>query len=89
MNTSSRDVTQGEQGIKDGKLRGENHPSAKLTWEQVDEIRSGYASKQMSQRDLGKMYGVGKSTIRFIVLDKAWKSENDPRRKQVEQEHTP
>ena len=61
--------------------------SKRLTWEQVDEIRSLYASKQISQRELGKMYGVSQTSIRYIVHYMNWKPENDPRSKAKEREY--
>jgi hypothetical protein len=71
-----------EQGLEIGRPSGENHPNARLTWEQVDEIRRLYASKQISLRDIGKMYGYSEGGISGIVYGHSWKPENDPRRKE-------
>jgi|SRR5882762_360515 len=79
---SHRCKIRAEQGIEIKHLRGENHPNARITWEQVDEIRRLYASKQMSLREIGKMYGYSEGGISGIVYYRSWKPENDPRRKQ-------
>lgn len=50
------------------KLRGEQHPSAKLTAAQVDAIRAD----TRKQRDVAKEYGVGASTISMIRTGKNW-----------------
>lgn len=51
----------------------ENNPSAKLTWEQVREIREKYKSGKYSQRELAREYKVGKTSIAYIINNKAWK----------------
>lgn len=56
--------------------RGEKNGSAKLTWNQVREIRKDYATKQYSQRELGKLFKVDHSIIGGIVNLKSWKEEN-------------
>jgi hypothetical protein len=60
---------------------GEKSWAAKLTWEQVDEIRNIRATKHLSYKKIGEMYGVTDGTIRPIVKYQTWKPENDPRRK--------
>jgi endogenous inhibitor of DNA gyrase (YacG/DUF329 family) len=81
---SNRCQLKTEQGIESGRgLKGEDHAQAKVTWEQVDEIRSLYASNQMSARVLGEKYGLDKTSIYSIVSGRKWKPENDPRRKQA------
>lgn len=45
----------------------------KLTLEKVLKIRRLDQGKKLSQRDLGLMFGVTKSTISFIVNKKTWK----------------
>jgi hypothetical protein len=47
--------------------------SAKLTWEQVAEIRSRYAAGGVLQRELAKEYGVSTANICLIVTGKLWK----------------
>ncbi len=53
-------------------FRGEKHPRAKLTTEEVKQIRS---SKGKTQRELAKMYGVSRHHINKIVNNKMWKEE--------------
>jgi hypothetical protein len=52
---------------------GESSPAAKLTTEQVEEIRSRYASGAVSQRELGCEYGVSQTAISKIVRGVRWK----------------
>lgn len=56
-------------------LSGEKHNEAKLTWAQVDEIRSKQGSK--SQVALADEYGVTPSLICRILKGKIWKSQED------------
>jgi hypothetical protein len=51
---------------------GESHPSAKLTWAKVAEIRRLYAAGGHSQRDLGRQFGVGLCAIQGVVTRKTW-----------------
>jgi hypothetical protein len=54
------------------KVIGENHPKAKLTEDDVREIRIllGFA---FTQRELGKMYGVHQTTINAIKFNAIWR----------------
>lgn len=54
---------------------GERGGFAKLTWEQVREIRETYAKGGLSQRLLGLQYGLTQSGIEGIVLGRTWKEE--------------
>ena len=54
-----------------GQVRGEAHGRAKLTETQVNAIRQEH-SDGASQAALGRKYGVGESTIRYIVQRKSW-----------------
>ncbi len=47
---------------------GERHPNAKLTQQQVDEIRAS----RMGPSELGRLYGVSKATISLIRSGKLW-----------------
>lgn len=53
-------------------LKGENHPGAKLTSKQVDELREIYATRKISYPALGKIYGIHASTARRIVNHVIW-----------------
>jgi len=68
------------------KGAGENGANAKLTWERVDEIRSLYAAGDISQREIGRRYGISHNTIGRIVTYKTWKPEWDPRKSIIQTE---
>lgn len=51
-------------------LRGERHPSAKLTMSDVDIIKGLFAS--MSQGEIAKRFGVSQASISAILLGKKW-----------------
>ena len=53
-------------------IMGENSPRAKLTWEQVTEIRELYARGNITKTRLGELYGVHRKTIRQIIEHKKW-----------------
>jgi len=53
------------------QAKGESQGSAKLTEQQVIEIREN--KDNLSQRKLGKLYGVGQYAIRAILHKKTWK----------------
>lgn len=53
-------------------MKGENHPQAKLTFDDVKEIRKLYQDKILSQTNLAKNYGVTQATISRIVLNQTW-----------------
>ncbi len=53
---------------------GEGNHQAKLTREQVIEIRESYRSGKASQRYLAAKYGMGPSTISLIVRGKRWRN---------------
>lgn len=52
--------------------KGEEHPGAKLTEDQIREIRKLYAHGGFSMKTLGKMFGVVAATICMIVNRKRW-----------------
>lgn len=60
-----------EHAAKIGLMRsGENHPYAKLTDQEVLEIRDLYKHKIYIQRELSEIYGVSRSTMNWIVHNK-------------------
>lgn len=59
-------------GWKKNPFRGETNPQAKLTADQVMEIRSNYASGEFTQKTLAELYGVDHRTISKIVRNKRW-----------------
>jgi predicted nucleic acid-binding Zn ribbon protein len=52
--------------------RGENHPSAKLTFSQVQEIREMYATGLYSYLDIAHKFSVAKSTIGMLIREVSW-----------------
>jgi hypothetical protein len=57
--------------------KGEAAPDAKLTWEQVREIRRRYRERERTQVQLAKIYGVSRSAITQILRNKTWKENDD------------
>lgn len=57
---------------KTGPARGERAPRARLTAEQVREIRGRYARGGISQKRLAAEYGVWEYAIWMIVHGKSW-----------------
>jgi hypothetical protein len=55
-------------------LQGEDHLSAKLTAEDVIEIRGRYSNGGCYANDLAREYNVNPSTIERIINGKTWKS---------------
>lgn len=53
---------------RNNQVKGENHPSHKLTDKQVEEIRTRYASGNVRQVDLAKEYNVIQPHISRIIL---------------------
>lgn len=58
---------------KPSYIKGEKHGCSKLTNEQVLEIRELYSTKNYSQRQLGKKFGVALGLINNIINRKNWK----------------
>jgi hypothetical protein len=56
----------------ESRVRGARNGQAKLTTEQVAEIRTLYSNGQHSQRQLAQQFNVGKGTIWRIVTNQSW-----------------
>lgn len=52
---------------------GENNGCAKLTREQIREIRVKFASGQFFQRQLAEMYGVAQATVSKVIRRTSWR----------------
>ena len=52
---------------------GEKGHNAKLTWEQVREIRARYATGGITQTALARDYSLTPQHINDIILNKQWK----------------
>ena len=55
------------------KAHGERVGSAKMTFEKVFEIRRMYANGNWTHKKLAKYFGIGKSTIGYILNERNWK----------------
>jgi predicted XRE-type DNA-binding protein len=51
---------------------GEKNGQSKLTKQKVEEIRNLYSNKNISQKDVAKIYNVSQSLIHKIVSGKYW-----------------
>lgn len=54
-------------------LAGEIHPAAKLTDENVREIKGAYRPGHVTQADLAEVHGVAKQTIAAIINGQTWR----------------
>ena len=54
------------------RRRGESHPDAKLTEEDVRTIRQWYANGGVLQREIGDRYGISQANVSAILLRKTW-----------------
>lgn len=59
--------------LKGRQLRGASHPGAKLSDNQVMEIRKLYDGKTMSNAEIAERYGIEKSSVRLIGLRRTWR----------------
>jgi hypothetical protein len=55
---------------------GENHPQARLTWRDVEDIRSCTAPGSQ----IGRVYGIKRQSVSNIRTNKIWKPETKPRK---------
>lgn len=62
-----------ETGLRDSiQIKGDDNPSAKLTEDQVREIKRLLQETKLSQRAIGELFGVEKSIISLIYCGKNW-----------------
>lgn len=69
-----------QQNMNDKKMRGRNpglkgelSPKAKLTWEQVREMRILYSKGNISHRELAKKFGISNRMVSAIIRKDCWK----------------
>ncbi len=62
-----------QNNVRSSICEGEKNPHAKLTTQQVIEIRRKYRIGDVSQRALGDEYGVSDTTICEIIKRQKWK----------------
>ena len=60
-------------GRKPKEQQGELNSSAMVTEKQVMEIRALWSSGEMSQKEIGKRFGIVQATVSAIVTRKSWK----------------
>lgn len=53
---------------RNGAPRGGSHPSARLTWEKVEDIRSS----ELSHRELARVHSVSEGAIRSVRNGRTW-----------------
>lgn len=54
-------------------MRGEDCPTAKLTWEAVREIRRRFEAGGVTHRELAKEFGVTRQAVSGVIRGQAWK----------------
>jgi len=67
------EAMQSRASILSMRFAGEKSPSAKLSWEQVREIRQKYSTKAHSMLQLAEEYGMNRKTIEALIHNKTWK----------------
>lgn len=65
-----------ERKGRGNNLRGQSHGSAKLTNEEVAEIKRLVKSRLLPQKRIAKLYGTTQSNVSHIGRGKYWKSVN-------------
>ncbi len=68
-------VKRGRESHLNGAQNGEQNGHAKLTMSQVKEIRKQAAKCGVTQKQLGHMFRVSRSTISAIVTGRNWNSD--------------
>jgi hypothetical protein len=72
MRDMSRKGRQFLQRNPERSIKGINHPRAKITEDEVLEIRRRYRDGGC-QRDIGREFGLGKTTVAHIVNKRTWR----------------
>lgn len=75
--SNPKDYSQFGKGVRDifTPLPGEKNPAAKLTLDQVREIRRLWVEGGYYQREIAVMYGVNQTIVSKIVLNQSWVDE--------------
>lgn len=53
-------------------LKGEEHPNAKMTWQEVEQIRAQWINGR-SQASLAEEHGISPTMVWYIVRNKGWR----------------
>lgn len=64
-----------DRQAKRRQVRGESHGGARLTIEDVVAIRSRYASGDVTQAELGQVFGISHQQVSRIIRREKWKAE--------------
>ena len=73
---NSRDMVSKNRQSHNTGCTGEEHPMAKLTANQVVEIKRLYTEKRMRTKDIANMFKIDKTTVIRIVRSKQWRCLN-------------
>jgi hypothetical protein len=73
LTAKTRKENQADRALDGTSNRGERGWKAKLTKEDVCEIKKLLAEGDLLQREIGELYGVGERTITSIKLGQNWK----------------
>lgn len=73
MVQKGRHDVMGSRRHPETRPKGEMHPSAKFTWEQVRDIRSRYATSGVSKLALAREFNVNYKTMWALLEGKTWK----------------
>lgn len=77
MKSNSFDmIKKRRDGFKKNKAKGENNGNSKLKNSDIDTIRSIYKERDISQSDIGDMFGVSQTTISRVLLGRTWRGSN-------------
>lgn len=63
-------------GLKVIEQQGERNYNHKLNWSAVEYIRTHFDKERCTCADLGKMFGVHQTTIKYVVDNKTWKAQH-------------
>jgi len=72
LGTSRDNILDAAKKGRLAQLKGEAHPSVKLTNDKVRKIRELYKTGKFTQKQLGFLYEVGRTNIGMIVRGKTW-----------------
>jgi len=69
-------INKGREGFRKNRAKGENNGNSKLRNSDVSKIKSISNSGDISQSELGSMFGVSQTTISRVLLGKTWSNNN-------------
>lgn len=69
---NNEDMREKGRGTRPPYHSGESHPRAKLTLEEVLQIRSSYSPRKVTRSQLADRFGVSEGTIKAILSRRNW-----------------